>query len=302
MSKRTLAILALFGANLFWGMGPVVTKIGLEEISPFSLAFLRTLLSLVILLPFVFLTNNHRVKKEDIKQLLIVGLFGSGLNAIFFLTGISKTSATAASSIFATVPLVNAVAASFILKEKPTLIRILGVGVGFLGSIIIAFGPALGKTGASGDVFGNILIVGAVFSWVAYIIGSKQVLKKYPPVTVVAFSMISGVLVLFPLFIFDLITNPYQYSQIGTSGLISILYGGIINGVFSFLLFQFGMQYTSAFEAGIMIYLNPLITDIFAVALLGEKLSQIFIIGSILILCGVFLSSTYELIKKRREE
>lgn len=301
MSKRGWGIIALLCSTFIWGVGPVFAKLGLNEMPPFSLAFLRTLLSLLILAPFVVATGKYKVKKADIPRLLLVGLFGSGLNAIFFLWGVSKTSASASSSIFATAPLVNAIAASLILRERPAAIRILGVIVGFLGSLLIALGPALlGKGRINGDVLGNFLIVASVFCWVAYIIYSKELLEKYQPVTIITFSILSGLIILLPLAYMELLINPFWYLKLNFNGLISILYGGIFSGVVAFFFFQWGLKFTSAFEAGMLIYLQPVLTDIAAVPILGEKLSPIFILGSVLILGGVFLATSYELIQKRR--
>src|SRR3989344_9493455 len=181
MSKRTLGlpvrqagVLALIIAACIWGVGPVITKQGLFEIPPFSLGFLRNALALIIFLPFLF-KGALRVKRADLPALLAVGLFSSALAPMFFLLGLERTSASVASTIFATVPLINSIAASLFLKEQPTNSRILGVIVGFLGSIIIALGPGfLNQAEISGNVWGNFLIVGGVFSWVAYIIASKR--------------------------------------------------------------------------------------------------------------------------------
>lgn len=300
MSKRSLGVLALLMSTLIWGTGPVITKVGLQEMSPFSFGFLRTILSLVLLLPFVVYKGLHKVKREDIIPLLVVGAFGSGINTILFLGGVAKTSATASSAIFATVPLINAIAAGIILREKPTLIRVLGVVIGFLGSALIALGPSfLGQGTIDGDIFGNFLVLGSAFCWVAYIIGSKRLLEKYKPITIITFSLLSGTLILLPLSFLDFLNNPNLFSEIGVNGLLAIAYGGILSGIVAFLLFQWGMQYTSAFEAGIVTYLNPVLTDIFAVPILGEKLSPVFLLGSTFILGGVFLATTYELIKKR---
>lgn len=301
MSKRTLGVLALLAAALIWGIGPVVTKVGLEEVPVFSLGFLRNVLGMAILLPFAY-KGFKKIKRKDILRLTLIGLFGSGLNAIFFFAGLSRTSATASAAIFATVPLVNALAASYILREKPTLVRMLGVIVGFLGSLLIALGPALlGGSRIDGDVLGNLLVVGSVFFWVAYIIGSKKLLEDYPPLTLVTFSMLIGTIALLPLFVLELLNNPLWYLNAGGGAGLAILYGGVMSGVLAFTLFQWGMQYTSAFEAGIVVYLQPPVTDFFAVAFLGENLSPLFIIGTVLILGGVFLATSYEFIKKRRE-
>lgn len=306
MSKKTLGlpvrqagVLALLGSTFIWGLGPVISKQGLLEVPPFSLGFLRLVLALFIILPFSF-SGVFKVKRVDLPGLFLIGLFGSGILGAFFLLGLERTSATASAAIFATVPLFNSIAASLILKEQSTLVRILGIVIGFLGSSLITLGPALfGKGSINGDTWGNFLILGAVFSWVAYIIGSKKLLEKYPPLTIITYSLIAGVITLFPLTFSETLRNPNWYLNVTSSGLFSILYGGILGGVVAFTLFQWGMKYTSAFEAGIVVYLQLVITDIFAVPILGEKLSPIFLVGTALILGGVFLASSYELIKQR---
>lgn len=302
MSKRTLGVAALLCATFIWGIGPVVTKVGLEDNIPtFSLAFLRNVLALIILMPLAY-KGLKKIKRQDLLKLALIGLFGSGLNSIFFFAGISRTPATVSAAIFATVPLVNAIAAAFILREKPTIIRILGVIVGFLGSLLIALGPTLlGGSKIDGDVLGNTFVIGAVFCWVYYIIYSKQLLEKYSPITLVTSSLFMGAIALLPLFVLELLNNPTWYLNVGGGGILAILYGGVMSGVVAFILFQWGMQYTSAFEAGIVVYLQPVLTDIAAIPILGEKLSPIFLTGTVLILGGVFLATSYEFIKKRRE-
>lgn len=301
MSKKSLGLIALLGAMMSWGPAPVVTKLGLSEIPPYSFAFVRFLLALLIVLPFFFAFKHHRVAKADILRFVLVGLFGSGLNVIFFMTGISKTTATSSAAIFATVPLVNALAASFILREKPTFVRALGIFIGLIGSFIIAIAPILsGNSASSGDIFGNVLILFAVFSWVAYIIGSKELLERYSPLTVTTYSFISGATVLLPLTFYELINNPTWYLKVDNLGFVTIAYAAIFASVVPFFLYQWGTKYTSAFSAGIVTYLNPVLAAIWAAILLHEYPTTIFLLGTFLIFAGVFLATVYEALSKKK--
>lgn len=300
MSKRKIGLLALLGATLFWGGGPVITKLGLEEIPPFTFVFLRLTLALLTILPFFFIFNHHRIAKKDIFKIILVGFFGSGLNGLFFISGISHTTATTAASIFATVPLINSIAAAFILREKPTKVRIIGVVIGLIGSLIITLGPNLTKQNVTGDVLGNLLIMGAVFSWVAYIIISKGLLKKYSPLTLTTYSFLVGTIMLFPLTIIEFLNQPDWYLNVTALGMGGIIYGALFAGILAFLLFQIGTKYTSAFSAGVSTYLQPVLTAIVAAPILGEVPTPIFLIGTSLILGGVFLATSFELIKRRR--
>lgn len=299
MSNKKLGLLALLSTSFLWGLGPVVTKIGLSEIPPFSFAFLRTFLAFLILLPFIFGMKHHKILKSDIFRFIIIGFFGSGLNAIFFMSGLALTSASTSAAIFATVPLVNAIAASFILRERPTVVRILGVAVGFLGSLIVTLGPAAVHTASSSSP-GNLLILGAVVSWVVYIIVSKELLVKYSPLTLTTYVFLVASISLFPLAVWDWITHPDWILKVTSSGLLALGYGSVFAGILAYVFFQWGMKQTSAFTAGIFTYLQLPLAILFAIPILGEKPSLSFLLGTTFILGGVFLATSYEMIQKRR--
>lgn len=300
MSKRSLGLLALLCTSFFWGFGPVITKIGLGEIPAFSFAFMRNILAFLILLPFLFGMKHHWISKSDIPRFIAVGIFGSGLNALFFMSGLSLTNASTSAAIFATVPLVNAIAASFILRETPSVVRILGVGVGFLGSLMITLGPSFLGTAVTGNTIGNLLIFGAVLSWVTYIIVSKELLAKYSPLTLTAYLFLVSSIMLAPFAYYDFVTQPNWIMKVHWQGVAAICYGAIFAGILAYVFFQWGMKQTSAFTAGIFTYLQPPLAALFAIPVLGEKPTPILILGTVLILGGVFLATTYEMIQNRR--
>lgn len=302
LSARSVGILSLLLSSIFWGAGPVFTKLGISEIPPFTFGFLRLALALILVLPFFFLMEHHRIKRADVKQFILMGLFGSGLSAVFFMSGLSRTTASTASAIFATVPLVNAVAASLILREIPSKVRILGVIIGFLGSFIITTGPELISLTGMGNIWGNLLILGAVITWVAYIISSKELLDKYSPLTVTTYSFLIGAVILLPLSYFEIFTYPGWYLNLTWHGIMAIIYSAVFAGLLAFMFFQWGMKQTSAFEAGIITYLQPVLTALIAIPVLGEFPQPIFILGTAFIIGGVFLATVYELIKKKKEK
>lgn len=303
MSNRTLGVLALLGAILCWGPAPVITKLAIQEIPPYTYSFLRFFFAALLLLPFFLYQGHHKaIIKADLPKFLMIGLFGSGLNVIFFMSGLTRTTATSASAIFATVPLVNALAAFIFLREKPTSIRIMGIVIGLLGSLVVALGPTLfaGNGAVDGDLLGNFLVVLSVFSWVAYVIFSKELLQRYTPLILTFISFVIGAISLFPLAYLELVQQPNWYMDTTTLGLLLIPYAIIFVSIAPFILYNWGMKQTSAFEAGMVLYLNPILATMFAIPLLGEKPTPIFLVGTSLILGGVFLASAYEALQKRR--
>lgn len=302
MSKKSLGILALVVAMISWGPAAVFTKIGITEIPPFTYGMLRYAIASLILLPIFFAYKHHRIAKSDIKRFILVGFLGSGLNLIMFMSGLSRTSAVSASAIFATVPVVNAFAAALILRERPTTSRIVGIMIGLAGSFLIAVAPALygSNTAGTGDFLGNLFIFGAVTSWVAYIIFSKELLEKYSPLTITTYSFLIGVVTILPLSFFETVNNPFWYANVDIKGLSALMYSAVFASVVPFFLYQWGLKRTSAFEAGIVNYLNPVAGAFSAAVILGEIPTPVFYTGTALIFSGVFLASIYETMKKRK--
>lgn len=300
MSQKTLGILALVLAMVSWGPAAVITKIGLTEIPPYTYGMLRYLIAVLMLLPFFLYFGHHKISRKDIPRMMMVGFFGSGLNLIMFMSGLSRTSVVSATAIFATVPVVNAFAASLILREKPAASRIFGIITGLIGSFLIALTPTFyGSSTDTGSTLGNIFILGAVMSWVTYIIISKELLQKYSPLTITTYSFVIGVITVLPLSFYEFINNPNWSMQVDSKGVAALLYSAVFASVVPFFLYQWGLKRTSAIEAGLVNYLNPVMGAFFAAIILHEQPTAIFYIGTALIFTGVFLASVYENYRKR---
>src|SRR3989337_3866488 len=86
LSKYQCAILALIGANIIWGAAPPIFKWALEDIGPFTLAFLRFFIAAIIILPFAY--KSLFVERQDYLKLFLIGFFGVTLNISFFFLGL----------------------------------------------------------------------------------------------------------------------------------------------------------------------------------------------------------------------
>lgn len=298
MQKKYLGLLLLLAAVLCWGPAPVISKLALAEVPQLSFAFLSRTLALAIALVLFFNKGYFKIKKKDLPKFIMAGLAGAVFNVAFFLYGIQFTRATDAQAIFTVGPVINATFAYFILKEKIKTIQILGVIVGFLGALVIA-GSDFFNTGSLqiGNLGGNFLIFMASVSWVFYIIISKGLSKDYSPISITSYSFLVATICFFPLAIFENLINSAWISTIGFAGIFGIIYQGVFASILAFTAYQTGLKLTSAFLAGVVLYLNPVITTIFAVPVLGEKISTPFIVGTVLIISGSVIATQYDLVK-----
>ncbi|MBI4059399.1 DMT family transporter [Candidatus Microgenomates bacterium] len=298
MTLRQKGILALLIAVILWGPAPVVTKLALQEIPQFSLTFLRFAIATPIIFLLFFRQKNRQIKKSDFLLFFIAGIVGSVINSLFFFYGIQITSATASQAIFTATPVITALLAHFFLNEKIKSLQWIGVLVGLTGATLVAVKGYFenGKV-TDNSMLGNFLIFLAAISWVIYILISKKLSARYSPTTITAVSFLIGLAAFIPFAIWENMVSSAWIGQLGFKGIFGAVYQGIFASVLAVLAYQTGLKLTSAFAAGVILYLNPIITTLVAVPVLGEKITVLFLIGSILILLGSFISTQLEMVK-----
>lgn len=301
MFKKYSGILALLVAVMCWGPAPVVTKLALEEIPSMQFAFITRGIAFVLLFIVFFPRGYFKISKKHLPLLVAAGLSGSFLNFALFLQGIKLTNAMDAQAIFTISPVITAIFAHYFLKERIKTVQILGVIVGFGGALLIA-SREYWETGSLvlGNMLGNGLILLAAVSWVGYILVSKKLSKKdYSPITITIYSFMVSFIAFAPFAAFDAIKSTEWVNSISAAGVIGLIYQGIFSSVFAFLFYQIGLRLTSAFAAGVILYLNPVLTSMYSIPILGERVSLPFVIGAILIIVGSFIATQYETVRSR---
>ncbi len=290
---KPLPYLALLIAHLIWGANFVVAKITLQEFPPMSLAFLRFALASLFLAPF-FISQTKKVKidKKDLPRLVAVGVLIVTLNIAFFLEGMRRTTAINASVLSLTVPIFSVLFGWWILKEKINFVNLIGIGMGLLGAIIIIGLPQfVAGTFVVQSTIGNILIVLCSISWVLGAVIAKPILNKYPTIMVTAIAFIVGTLTFFIPAGGEYLQNPNWVKQVTVLGLLGVTYMTLLSSISAYFLFEWGLSKTSVFRADLLHYVEPFVAAILAVSILGERVSNSFLIGGALIAISAFLGT-----------
>lgn len=298
MLKKYRGILALLVSVFCWGPGPVVSKLALTEVPEFSFAFLSRTLALIILIVLFLPKGYFKIDKKDLGSFIFAGFTGAFLNVAFFLYGLERTTAMNSQAIFTTAPVITAVLAHFILHERIKAIQFMAIGVGFFGAIVISLQDFFitGNFNAGNEV-GNFFVFLAAVSWVGHILISKKLSKTYSPITITSYSFMVATVAFLPFALFESKNGIDWVSHIGVVGIFGILYQAIFASVIAFIAYQTGLKLTSAFLAGVALYLNPIITTIVAGVVLSEKISNPFILGTVLIIAGSLVATQYETLK-----
>lgn len=299
MQKKYSGFLLLLLAVTCWGPAPVFTKLALTEFPNWSFAFIGRIIALVVVV-FLFASKGYfKVARRDLPLLILAGLTGTVFNVGFFIHGIQLTNAMDAQAIFSSGPVITAVLAVFFLKEKIERLQVLGVFIGFMGAMLIA-GRTYFETGtlSMGNLYGNLLVFMASLSWVFYILISRKLSKKYSPETIILYSFLVSSIVFAPLALVENINSTVWINGLTTVGIFGVLYIGLIASVVSFVSYQRGLKLTSAFAAGVFLYIQPIITTVVAAIVLNEKITLPFIAGAALIITGSFIATQRQVVKK----
>lgn len=298
MSTRTKALLAIITAALLWSSAGVTAKLLFETSHPFVAASHRFLLASALLLPWFL---REKKPKGFLRKLLPLGLLNAG-NVLFYFSGLNLTTANAASILGTTAPLLTTVFAWFFIKERITLEKGVGIFFGLIGALFIVALPIFERNStSSGSIAGNILLTGSLLCWTTYIVYARYILKEglYSPVLSASINIFTvavaatGAAVLTNHRIISLSFLSPQYMGI-------LLYASIGITIITFLLFQWGVQHISASTASLKTYIQ-LISGVGLNAIfLNERLTGGYVIGSILVIIGIFLATGRQMTNRIR--
>lgn len=252
--------LALFVVNLMYGANYVVAK-GLMPtiIGPNGFILLRVL-GATVLFWLVFGTRFQKVEPKDLMRLALCALFGVAVNQLFFFNGLMRTSPINAAVIMTTNPIIVFILSLILLKEKPQLIKILGLVLGATGSIIFTL---QGASGGESTVLGDVFIFVNAASYALYLVLVKPLMAKYKPLTVITWVFTFGLIyvLLWPMSSSEL--GQTEFSSIETAALLRLLFVVVCVTFLPYLLMVYAMKRVSPAVSSTYIYLQPILTGVF---------------------------------------
>ena len=270
---------------LLWGSSFVFIKLGLEEVSPLTLALLRFAIATPFLLLLVWLTSGFGGLVRGWKHMLILGLLGVTAYHAFQNIGMSMTSASESSIIIASNPIFIALCSRYFLKERLPTIGAAGILLAFLGVFTIFLRGGLSLTNSS--TLGNALCLGSVFSWTAYSIYGKQRLRENNANEITAYSSLFGTIFLAPP---ALISEGLKLPNSLVPWVSLLALGFLCSGV-AYLFWYKSLEALPASEAGSYLFLIPVVASTLAYFILDERLDPLFFLGALLVVIGVIMTT-----------
>ena len=282
-------VLALIITNIIWGAASPIFKFALQNIPPFTLAFIRFFFAGLIFLPLA-IGKWQKLTPRQWLEVLLVGFFGITINISFFFLGLQKTESINVPVIASSGPVFIYFLSILFLKEKPKIKILLGMIIALFGVLTIILSPMFldGKKFVIGAIEGNLFILLATLGTVFQAIIGHRILKKVNPFQVSTVTFLFGALTFLP-FIKGEFLN-WDISFLNINGLVGIIYGVFFSSALAYFLFYYGISKIKAQEAGVFTYLDPIAAIFIAVPLLHEYPNLFYFLGALLIFGGIYLA------------
>jgi len=226
------------------------------------------------------------IRKEHLWRFFLCGLTGVAVNQMLFVKGLTMTSTIHASLLMLCTPLLITLLAFWILKEKVTILKIVGLAAGVCGAVLLI--TAKEKTGTA-SLQGDLFIILNAIAYTFYFILVKPLMNEYPPLHVVRWVFTFGFILILPFGWTQF--SAVEWSSFELTQLISLA-AIVFCGTFLAYLFNvYGLQKLGAGITGAYIYTQPVFVAIIAMLFLHERFTLEKMIAGVLIFTGVFLVS-----------
>ena len=293
-SKTVVIYIKLLVTAIFWGGTFIAGRVVAKGVGPFSAAFLRFAVASIFLLFITYKVENRLppVRKGQVIPLILLGMTGVFSYNVFFFKGLKLIHAGRASVIIACNPVVIALFAAFLFKEKLNFIKFAGIVISVSGAIVVISrgNPIEIMRGNVG--LGEMFIFCCVMSWAAYSLIGKAVMKGLSPLISVSYSSVVGAVGLFiPAYLEGMIEH---FSHYATIEWVGIFYLGFFGTVLGFVWYYEGIKAIGATKASQFINFVPISAVLLAFFLLAEPITYSLLVGTLMVCVGVYLTnSTY---------
>ena len=275
---KTRELLLALLVPLTWALGFTVAKAALDEFPPLLLMSMRFFIAGLILVWFV------PIPRHCLKDLFWISLVGSTVQYGLTFTGLSMIDASLGGIIVQLEVPFSVLLAFIIFRERPGLLRIIGMTVSFIGIALIA-----GKPSLSGELEGILLTASGALVWAIGQIMYKRISSQINGLTGIAWI---GVIAAPQMLIGSMIFETGQVDALMNAswvGWASVVYLGLIMTVVGYGIWFSVLARNPVSHVMPVLLVLPVFTVLFSVLLLDERPSLEVLLGGVTILAGVSL-------------
>ncbi|QMW06025.1 DMT family transporter [Spirosoma foliorum] len=292
MNKSIQSWAILFFCNLIWSFHFTSIKLTQDQVGPYFTVWAPMLLATIFLAPFVI--RDFRKGGKKLKDILIfvqLAALGAFPSQVLMTWGTQYSLASNAAILVMTLPVITAVFAFLILKEKMNTARWISFAIAITGVILCSTDDIKRMDLSSRYALGNGLIFLAILGNAYYNVGCKKVSGQYTEMEMVFYTYLVMSILLTPLVLYyepEMFAKVPSFTTNTWIGMISLT---LFHNFLSMLLFFKALKNLDATQVALSNYLITFMGLPIAAIWLGETLNRQTIIGGVLVLVSTLILS-----------
>ena len=292
MKKSVVSWSILFACNFMWAFHFTSIKLTQDQVGPYFTVWAPMLLATILLAPFVARDFKKGGKKlKDILIFVQLAALGAFPSQVLMTWGTQYSLASNAAILVLTLPVITAVFAFLILKEKMNAARWVSFAIAIIGVALCSTDDIKRADLSSRYALGNILIFLAILGNAYYNVGCKKIAEKYTEIEMVFYTYLVMCILLTPLVLYY---EPEMFGKIPdftTNTWIGMISLTVFHNFLSMVLFFRALKYLDATQVALSNYLITFMGLPIAALWLGEKLNTQAIVGALLVLVSTLILS-----------
>lgn len=290
MKNKVISWSLLFACNLMWSLQFTCIKLTQAQVGPYFTVWAPMLLAALLLSGFAI--SDFRKDGKKFGDVLIFGqlaLLGAFPAQVLITWGTQYSLASNASIITLTLPVITAIFAFLILKEKMNSVRWISFFIAITGVILCSTGDISQMDFSSKYAVGNILIFLAILGNAYYNVGIKKIAARYTPGEMVFYTYTVMVILLTPLVIIyepDVFGRMQSFTLQTWTGMALLT---VFHNFLSMVLFFKALKMLDAMQVALSNYLIAFFGLPVAAIWLDEKLGSMAVAGGIMVLISTII-------------
>ena len=290
MNKRNLALIAAFLATSIYGINHTIAK----EVMPIYIGssgfiMLRLLGATSIFWLISLFAPKGKIERGDFLKIIFASILGMCTNMLAFFRGLELSTPINSGVIITLSPVLVLILSYFFLKEKITIKKILGILIGFSGAVFLILNSSKTGINAPNIPLGNSFFLLNASAYAGYLIIVKPLTSKYNIFTLMKWLFLIGLILSAPITFNQFIE--VKWTELPWFAIWRMGYVVIGTTFLTYLFNIYALKKLSPTTVGSFIYLQPIITIMFALITANDTLDTTKILSCILVYIGVYLVS-----------